>query len=268
MLILAIDDEPKMLKLLHKAIEGAVPGTEIIDFSSGFDAIAFIEEHNNIPDIVFSDIRMPKLDGLELAVRIKKLAPYTRIVFVTGYDDYALNAYRLHASGYVLKPVDSNCILEEITHAFPDSESRNDKLKVRCFGRFEVFWNNQPVRFGRLQTKELFAYLIDLNGAQCTAAEAASVIWENESDTKVLSHRIRNLIADLRNSLEKIGQSEVLVRKGTTLSINCDLIECDYYQMLCGDMIAVNSYHGEYMSQYSWANMTEGNLYFRFFKKE
>ena len=270
MLIFAVDDEPKMLKLLHKAIEEAAPDAEIMDFSFGTDALASIRDNGFLPDIVFSDIRMPKLDGVEFAVRVKNLAPFTKIVFVTGFDDYAVKAFRIHASGYIMKPVDSDRIREEINNireernnALLFAGNRDGRLKVQCLGRFEVFWDNHPLQFNRLQTKELFAYLIDINGAQCTTVEAASAIWEDEADVKVLSHRIRNLIADLRTTLDSIGQGNVLVRKGKTLSINRDLIDCDYYQMLSGSMEAVNSYRGEYMTQYSWATLTEGNLYFR-----
>ena len=155
---------------------------------------------------------------------------------------------------------------KSLVYLVGDPSIRGIVMSVSDLGdtkKYDVFVDGRQVDFRRSRAKELFAYLIDINGAQCTTVEAASAIWEDEADVKVLSHRIRNLIADLRTTLDSIGQGNVLVRKGKTLSINRDLIDCDYYQMLSGSMEAVNSYRGEYMTQYSWATLTEGNLYFR-----
>ena len=74
MLIFAIDDEPVLLKALHKAIVKAEPDATVMDFSLGTEALQAVETGGCRPDIVFSDIRMPQLDGLALAVRLKKLA--------------------------------------------------------------------------------------------------------------------------------------------------------------------------------------------------
>ena len=95
MLIYAIDDEPNMLYLLHEAIAEAAPEAEILDFLLGTEALARMEKGDAIPDVVFSDIQMPGVSGLELAARMKELSPETKLVFVPGYD-YAMDAYRLH----------------------------------------------------------------------------------------------------------------------------------------------------------------------------
>ena len=107
MRIFAIDDEPKMLRLLHNAIAEAAPGAEISDFLLGSDAVDYIQAKGVRPEVVFTDIQMPGLTGLELAVRLKQIAPETGIVFVTGYDEYAVDAYRLHVGGYIMKPVET-----------------------------------------------------------------------------------------------------------------------------------------------------------------
>ena len=90
-----------MLRLLHNAIAEAAPDAEIIDFLLGPKAVSHIQTHGVFPDVVFADIQMPGLTGLELAVRLKELAPETKIVFVTGYD-YALDAWHLHVDGYII----------------------------------------------------------------------------------------------------------------------------------------------------------------------
>ena len=78
----------------------------------------------------------------------------------------------------------------------------------------------------------------------------------------VLKHRIRDLISDLRKTLREIGMEDVLVRRSGQAAIMRDRMDCDYYRMLDGDMQAINAVHGEYMKQYSWAELTTGRLSF------
>lgn len=262
MLIYAIDDEPKMLRLLHKAIAEAAPEAEIRDFLLGTEALNAIQETGQKPDAVFSDIQMPGLTGLELAVRLKQAVPETGIVFVTGYD-YALDAYRLHVGGYIMKPVDAQRIREELDHLFPAVPAPPDRLRVQCFGAFEVFWENQPLQFSRKQSKELLAFLVDRRGASCAAEEIIAALWEDVEDPKSAKQRLRNLVNDLKATLRAAGAGEVLIRQGSRLAIRPDLLECDYYRMLEGDMAAVNAFRGQYMEQYSWAEITKGSLFFQ-----
>ena len=262
MLIFAVDDEPKSLRLLHKAIAKAVPEAEIMDFPLGTSAISTIEREGLRPEIVFTDIRMPELDGLALAMRLKQATPGTKVVFVTSHSECAYEAMRLHASGYILKPLQESRVREEIEYALPPITPAEGKLYIQCFGPFEVFWKGRPVMFGRRRTKELLAYLIDRNGAACTAEEIVSALWENETDMRALKHRLRDLICDLKKTLAGIGMADVLVRRSGQAAIQRDRVDCDYYRMLDGDMAAVNAFHGEYMVQYSWAELTQGHLHF------
>lgn len=264
MLIFAIDDETAALEELHGAIAQAEPSAEIMDFETAGAALAAIREQGKKPDLVFSDIRLPGMDGLNLAVRIKNEAPYAKIVFVTGYSQYMGEAYRRHVIGYLMKPVSAAMIREELDainllQAAPEP----DKLRVQCFGYFEVFWKGKPLIFQRTQTKELLAYLIDREGAACSSGEIALALWENESAEKAENNRIRVLINDLRSTLRSIDMEKLLIRERRQLAIRCDMVDCDYYRMRDGDSAAVNAYRGEYMKQYSWAELTAARLHFR-----
>lgn len=264
MLIFAIDDEIAALEDLHRAIAQAEPSAEIMDFETAGATLAAIREQGKKPDVVFSDIRLPGMDGLSLAVRIKNEAPYAKIIFVTGYSQYAMEAYKRHVVGYLMKPATPEKIREELDaiellQAAPEP----DKLRVQCFGSFEVFWKGEPLIFQRTQTKELLAYLIDREGAACTSGEIALALWENESDEKAEKTRIRVLLNDLRTTLRSIGMEKLLIRERRQLAVRCDMVDCDYYRMRDGDSAAVNAYQGEYMKQYSWAELTAARLHFR-----
>ena len=264
MLIFAIDDEPKMLRLLHRAIEEAAPQEEILDFPLGSAALEVIEGQGLRPDVVFSDIQMPPPTGLEFAVRLKTLAPEAKVVFVTGYDQYAVQSYEVHAAGYILKPVRAERVREELEHIAPEMPKAQGKLLVRCFGYFEVFYRDEPLMFARSKTKELFAYLVDRRGSACYAEEAIAALYEDADpeSLKKAKQNIRNLVSDMKSTLNGIGMGDVLIRKGSSLAVRTELLDCDYLRMLRGDMEAINSFRGEYMEQYSWAELTKGSLEF------
>ena len=264
MTFFAIDDEPRMLRMLHEVLAEAEPGAEIRDFSKASLALAAIEEGAR-PDVVFSDIEMPGMDGLELAVRIKNGSPETKIVFVTAFPKYASDAYRLHVNGYIVKPVQAERVREELALLnLPHSvQEAKGKLRVQCFGYFDVFWNGAPLIFQRSQTKELLAYLIDREGAACTNGEIALALWDDACDATAANNRIRVLLNDLRTTLRGIGMEDVLIRQRRQLAIDRSKVDCDYYRMKDGDSAAVNAYGGEYMKQYSWAELTTAKLHFQ-----
>ena len=263
MTIFAIDDEPKALRLLHDAIAEAEPGARIADFTEGGEALDAIREQGPTPDVVFSDIELPGMTGLAFAVELKKLAPQAKIVFVTGFPKYATDAFRLHVSGYIVKPVYADRVREELDQLkLPPAESRADKLKVHCFGHFEVFWHGKPVIFQRKQSKELLAFLIDREGRSCTAEEIAAALWEDDADIKSAKARIRLILHDLRATLQEIGMEDILIREHRQLAVHKDRVDCDYYRMLEGDIAAINAFGGAYMTEYSWAELTTGRLQF------
>ena len=262
MLIYVIDDEPFALKASEQVIRRAVPDADLMTFESGDDALEHMSRKKEYPDTVFSDIEMPGINGLEFAVRLKQLSPRTRIVFVTAYSEYALEAFRVHANGYILKPMNAMRVQEEVQEAAKQEniESEPGKLEIRCFGNFEVFWKGKPLLFARRQTKELLAYLIDRKGASCTTEEIAAALWEDYTNVKNTKAQLRVLISDLRHTLANIGQEDIVIRSRGQVAVMTDQVDCDYYRMLQGDMDAVNAYRGEYMSQYSWAELTAGQL--------
>lgn len=293
MVIYVLDDEPIALRGAIKTIKEVIPDSEITGFGRAKEAMEHVTQTREKPDVVFSDIEMPGISGLEFAVKFKTLCPDSKIIFVTAYSQYALEAFRLHVHGYILKPITAERVKEELEYALKDSAvgyrtanlsgengrsimnksgdqggssipGRNaQRLRVQCFGYFEVFWKDEPIMFGRRQTKELLAYLIDRKGASCTAEEIAAAMWEDEDNMKNLKARIRILISDLRQTLAKIGQEDLIIRRSGQIAIRREEIDCDYYRMLEGDMDAVNAFHGDYMVQYSWAEMTAGLLAFK-----
>ena len=263
MRIYVIDDEPTVLMASEQIIRRALPDAEVTAFLSAAKALETLNNTSEPLDVCFCDIEMPGINGLEFALRLKQISPETKIIFVTAYSEYALEAFRIHANGYILKPRNVVRVLEEVGEpAASPREAVMESLKVQCFGSFEVFWQGKPLLFNRKKTRELFAYLVDRKGALCSSEEIATAVWEDDGDIRNTKTHIRVLISDLRKTLANIGQEDVVIRQRGQVAINTAKLDCDYYHMLEGDMNALNSYKGEYMTQYSWAEITAGQLAF------
>lgn len=116
--ILIVDDEQIVRDGLVFTFEGGRYEIDIVGTAdNGIEAVPVIEQHK--PDIVLTDIKMPGMDGLELAQWIREHYPEIKVIFLTGYSDfdYARNALKLEVSDYLLKPVDEDelfKILEKI----------------------------------------------------------------------------------------------------------------------------------------------------------
>ncbi len=254
MLAIAVDDEILMLGALVAAINASPDITKIAKFSNCDEALDFVKE--NSVDIAFLDINMRGMGGLALAEKILGVCPDCKIVFCTGYEEYAIPAFKLHASGYLMKPVSAKDVQGEIDN-IKGIRQKEKPLSVKCFGNFEVYAKGEKLTFKRSKTKELFAYLVDRNGAGVTVAEIGAMLWESDVEQKNQNY-IHQLFRDLRQTLEAVGMGDIFERNNYLYSINPKKIDCDYFNYLKNGK---PEFIGEYMSQYSWAEDTCGLLW-------
>ena len=254
MIAIAVDDEPLMLGALTKAIKASADITAVAGFTSCEEALDFMK--SNPADIAFLDINMRGMGGLSLAEKIIGFCPDCKIVFCTGYEEYAIPAFKLHASGYLMKPISAKDVQVEIDN-IKGIRQNQKPLAVKCFGNFEVYAKGEKLTFKRSKTKELFAFLVDRSGAGVTVAEIGVALWENNQDQKNHNY-IHQLFRDLRQALEAVGVGEIFERNNYFYSINPEKMDCDYYAYL---KTGKPEFRGEYMSQYSWAEETCGLLW-------
>ena len=257
MIAIAVDDEALMLGALVAAIEASPDITSVASFSDCEEALAFVKD--NSTDVAFLDINMRGMGGLALAERIIAASPNCKIVFCTGYEEYAIPAFKLHASGYLMKPIAAEDVQGEIDN-IKGVRQKEKLLRVSCFGNFEVYVKEEKLLFKRLKTKELFAFLIDRNGAGMTAKQICAVLFPDATDdTKNLSY-LRQLCLDLKNTLRAVGAEAVLCHETPCYRVDTSLIKCDYISYL---ETGKPEFHGEYMTQYSWAEETCAMLQFK-----
>lgn len=257
--IIAVDDEKLALDALVDSIERTAPGENVTGFRRPAEALAFVQE--NVCGVAFLDIKMRGMTGLELARQLKDIQGDINIIFVTGYSEYTLDAFRLYASDYLLKPATPEAVRQALEHLRnPIRPEQNKRVRFQCFGNFEIFVDNRPLVFKRAKAKEVLAYLVDRMGASATMGELMTVIWEDGPDTSSRQSNLRNLIADLKSVLSDAGVADIILKSRNSIALDCALVDCDYYDFLDHIPYAVNAYHGEYMAQYPWAEITTAAL--------
>ena len=256
MIAIAVDDEALMLGALVAAVDASPDISKVEKFSDCEEALEFVSR--NPIDVAFLDINMRGMGGLALAEKILKVRPNCKIVFCTGYEEYAIPAFKLHASGYLMKPIAAEDVQAEIDN-IKGTRQQEKLLTVKCFGNFEVYVKNEKVVFKRLKSKELFAFLVDRNGAGMTAKQICAVLFPEDTDDAKNAAYLRQLVMDLKNTLKAVGAENVLCHETPCYRIDTNLIKCDYINYL---ETGKPEFHGEYMTQYSWAEETCAMLLF------
>lgn len=261
MRIIAVDDERIALEALSSAIKSIVTEDEVLSFRYPEDALDYARE--NTCDIAFLDVEMAGMSGVMLAEELKKYNNEINIVFCTGYGEYRDAAFELHASGYLMKPITPEKVKRELENLRRPIHQKK-KLKVQTFGNFEVYIDGKPLAFKYRRTKELFAYLIDRVGAMCTVGEIIGILFEDEGGREDYFQKLRR---DLLSTLEEAGCSDAIVHKRGMLGVVVTEVQCDYYDYLNRKRELSASYFGEYMSQYSFAELTNAHLNAKLKKK-
>ncbi len=267
MRLLLVDDEVIALKSMEAKINKCIEDVEIFSFVSPKKALEWMSAGNNVHAALI-DINMAQMDGLTLATNIKMLYPDCIIVFVTGYTEYALKAFSVKASGYLVKPVNLEDLKLELNYIRQTSSagqpqvlpSPDTDLYVHCFGDFDVFAKGKPVHFRRQKSKEIFAYLVDRKGASVTMPELASVLWEDGVYNTSRNRQLHTFIHDLILDFEDCGYPDIVQKSRNNVSVDVSRFTCDYYDYISGTIASINSFIGEYMSQYSWAEITVAKL--------
>lgn len=260
MKMIAVDDEKLALEGLLDAIGKVVPDAEVSGFRKTKEALEYVKQEGC--DVAFLDIEMRGMSGLEFAKLLKGVNPQVNVIFTTGYGEYAGDAFGMHASGYVMKPVTPEKIKKELDELrFPIADKNEKRLCVQAFGNFEVLVDGSPVRFQYTKTKELLAYLVDRNGALCSNREIIAALWEDDDeDGSGHVSYMKNIRSDLLSTLEQVGCADVVVRQRGQMGIIPEKMKCDYFDYLKGLEEGVRAFRGEYMTQYSWGEYTLGTL--------
>ena len=227
---IVVDDEwyslTEICDLVEKTGVMSVEGR----FQNGADVLQEMERIH--PQAAFIDIEMPEMDGLTLAEKLLEANPNIKIVFITGWNKYAVSAFELNALDYIMKPV-NKARFEKMAQRLQDElsiqkASNAAALTIHCFGKFEALKNGNPIVWQRTKAEELFALLV-LNADTFVHRDVIlENLWPYYERDKSLTI-LQTSVCKIRNILSGCGESIRLTyadgKYGLFLSPD---VACDY----------------------------------------
>jgi len=274
--VIAVDDEQNALNRFERLISQDSRLELVKTFTKPLEAAEFLK--TNTVDIAFLDIEMPGMTGLELAEVLLDSNPYLEIVFVTAYNQYALEAFKAHATGYLLKPLsreDFAAQIDSMEKKLSKSHKvEDDKIVISCFGAFSIkrAKDSEALRFRTSKAEELLAYLIQNEGRARSKDMILDTLWP-DADLDKAANNFRVTCTYIRSTLADFGYADILVRDHDDYSINTNRIKCDYIEFrkkigntdtlsLADCEFLIGLYKGPYLENrfYDWAEETKGWL--------
>lgn len=249
MRVIAVDDEFSPLNLLKYMLD-KIEGVEFIaTFSNAIDALNYIS-HSDV-DLIFVDVEMPEMNGLEFAKMLDTMDNPPQIVFITAYREYAVEAWKTSASDYLLKPFSQEDIERAIDRAQKRRIQGKKKYEFVCFPKFDLLINGSPFSFHSKRSKELMAYLIHNQGHW---VDIGTLVFDlfGDSDEQASKSHYRVILSRLKQDLDSVGLDDIIVTEYGKIRADVPTECCDYYRYLRGHS---SLFKGEYLTEYSWSEI-------------
>jgi two-component system, LytTR family, response regulator len=231
--VIIIDDEPLAREgiALHLQQENDI--NIVAECANGSDAIRAILSLK--PDLVFLDIKMPKVNGFDVinAVGITHMPP---VIFLTAYDEYAIDAFKTHAIDYLLKPIDSERLKESVAHA--REQILKNKISQRSEQLTQLLTQTQGLTSNTTTIEPCFATtsnerLVIRSNGHVYLLKAKDIHWvEAEGDyvsvhTPQKSHLVRETMKNMEQRLSEQGFQRVHRSAIVNLSYVSELVSLD-----------------------------------------
>lgn len=252
--VIYVDDEPLQRKNFCLTSEDMKRIDSLETFGKGQDALEWAKSHS--VDVAFLDIEMPVMNGIELAGKLKEVNRNIRIIFVTAYEQYALDAFGVDAIGYLLKPYTVEDVEKELTKAYYVRDIPKTEIQIKTMPNLRIWVDGKPLVLGQTKQVELLAYFIDRGEEGVTKLDAIETLWAGYSSESVYW----TTMSRLKTMLDEAGISNLIVSKGQAKCINVGIVDCDLYRMLNGDDTVTAHYNGEYLEEYVWAGEKKKQL--------
>lgn len=221
MKVILVDDEPMMHLIMGKMLD-KLPGVEVAGaFANTSQASAFLRENDDI-GLAFVDISMPDETGMQFAARMEQARSPVQIVFVTSHKEFALDAYELSVTDYLVKPVSQERLERTVNRAratltaVVPSESRQTpvepaapRLVVTTLGDVSIGNESLRVKWISRKCAELFAYLLLHQGKRIPRSRLVADIFGGMYQENAENY-LNTTVYQLRKSLEPLGIREAV----------------------------------------------------------
>ncbi|MEK3875835.1 response regulator [Paenibacillus sp. FSL M7-0420] len=272
---LLVDDERLALMKLKMMLEELTTINVIAIFTDPSEAVNAVPLLR--PDVIFLDIDMPEMNGVQAAEAMQRLCPQASIVFVTAHNSYAIEAFELYALDYVLKPVQRGRLLktierleERVSQAQEDARKPDQTVMIRSFQSLRFERSGQPlpnIRWRTSKAQELFAYLFHNRNRFVSKDTLTDLLWPDFNLKKASTH-LYTTIYQVRQCLKQAGIdlqiSNASGGEGYTLETGSLLIDSYEWEkgILTQDAINKDNYEehqrlfdfysGDYLNDYDY----------------
>ncbi|MCD7825073.1 MAG: response regulator [Clostridiaceae bacterium] len=246
-----VDDEQAAIALFAYEAE-KIPDIELLGaFYSAEEALDYVQDHP--VELAVLDIEMNGMNGILLGRMLTALFPDILLVYITAYEAYAMQAIRLHAAAYLLKPYSSEELIYSVETARLLSKRRRKRIFVKTFGHFDVFVDGKPILFRSGKAKELLALLVDRQGGTVNTDQAICTLWEDRPNDEATQNLCSKVTRGLVKELKEYNAQDMVIASRGVRSVDTETFQCDLYALLQNDNAAKRNFVGEYMVDYSWA---------------
>jgi two-component system LytT family response regulator len=204
--IIIVEDEEPILNLHARLLETYGPFQIVGCFESPFDALQEIPKL--AADALVLDIEMPRMTGLQLAQNLVDNGIDVPVIFTTAHQQYAVQAFRVQALDYILKPMTLNMVKQldqrlQKYYGHKQKQTHKKELYVQLYGEATAKKDGQHIKWPTRVTEELFYYLLLHDNKLCYKWRIIDDIWTNVDEKRAFSnlyntiYRMRQLFMEL-----------------------------------------------------------------------
>lgn len=239
MRVVCIDDEQLALSFLERQLAKIAEVEVIGSFINPLEGKKFILREE--PDVIFLDIDMTPLNGMEIAERVLEKLPDVILVFVTAYEAYAVNAFELNATDYIVKPLKFerleltvNRIKKQLQSRQKKPISRSQSLRIRTTPSLafetepDVF---KPLPWRTAKTQELFIFLLQNHDVVIEKSAIIELLWEDYELEKAHS-LLYTTIYNIRKQLSPYQEHIDLRNHSYGYLLELNRVEIDFVEWL------------------------------------
>lgn len=191
------------------------------------------------------------MNGIELAIELRKLYPDLLIVFISAYDEYIRDCNQIDGDYYIVKPYKKETIEMMVKKMSLLCKRMQKDVYLHMFGRFNVLKNGMPIKLSG-KTKEILALVACRRGKEISNEEIYSTIWEGREYSNESMKVYYNALRRLKQALAEEELSNLLISTPHGQMLNTDMCDCDYFAWQDKNIDNRVRFEGEFLSEYSW----------------
>lgn len=256
--IIYVDDEKPAIDNFRLTTANFQEISTLHTFQSGEEALAFAK--SNTVDVAFLDMEMPGIHGLELAKAMKKYDSRIRVIFVTAYSQYALDAWGVDATGYLMKPYTAAEIRKELGKC-TYKPLPSHRVVIETIPTLNVMVDGLPLYISGAKPREMLAFLVECGDRGFSMGEGIAAIWPDRATDAGTQSLYRMTWKRLSDALENAGVGDIITTVENRRYLKTEKVDCDLYHILAGDKKVARKYQGEYLQEYAWAEERNAQLY-------